>query len=448
MEWKEPRPRPEPHPGTKRTQSSTVLLLLLLLAAFARLSAAGPPKLARPPLLSGQPFIIFWGVPDSSCSDRLDPRTFGMERGSRVAVFYEDTLGNYPYFVDKDTPVNGGLPQHTRLNNHLQKIQQDLDAALPTPRFLGLGVLRWSEWVPQWSRNRERQEMYREASRNLMKTFFPGWTPEEMDFEAAAQSVITETLREVRWLRPKALWGISPYPSCYNGDATQTSLANYTGMCPASEMALNDELLWLWKRSSTKVRGPFVNDFKQYVNGQIKEALRVSSLTGTEFDLPVLPLVKSIYISTSSFLSQDDLVSTLGESAAMGTAGVVIWEKSEPKSQDLTEFVTKVLGPYSLNVTTATRLCSASLCQGRGRCVRQNAERSAYLHLPPPPTSPEKVRMRPFFPIIIKLQLFFILRVNYNYVLTYYSLITLITIAEPEINHLIKCILSLVLAFC
>uniref|UniRef100_A0A8C5EDS2 Hyaluronidase n=1 Tax=Gouania willdenowi TaxID=441366 RepID=A0A8C5EDS2_GOUWI len=382
MEWKEPRPRPEPHPGTKRTQSSTVLLLLLLLAAFARLSAAGPPKLARPPLLSGQPFIIFWGVPDSSCSDRLDPRTFGMERGSRVAVFYEDTLGNYPYFVDKDTPVNGGLPQHTRLNNHLQKIQQDLDAALPTPRFLGLGVLRWSEWVPQWSRNRERQEMYREASRNLMKTFFPGWTPEEvekwsqMDFEAAAQSVITETLREVRWLRPKALWGISPYPSCYNGDATQTSLANYTGMCPASEMALNDELLWLWKRSSAVY--PLLSMEKMQVSV-------LSLITGEQRPMK----------NPQTSISPEER-NTLGESAAMGTAGVVIWEKSEPKSQcqDLTEFVTKVLGPYSLNVTTATRLCSASLCQGRGRCVRQNAERSAYLHLPPPPTSPEKVRMR------------------------------------------------------
>lgn len=34
--------------------------------------------------------------------------------------------------------------------------------------------------------------------------------------------------------------------------------------------------------------------------------------------------------STLCFL-QTDLVSTIGESAAMGTAGVVIWEKSEMK---------------------------------------------------------------------------------------------------------------------
>lgn len=31
--------------------------------------------------------------------------------------------------------------------------------------------------------------------------------------------------------------------------------------------------------------------------------------------------------------SQADLVSTIGESAAMGTSGVVIWEKSETKTE-------------------------------------------------------------------------------------------------------------------
>ncbi|CAN9515738.1 unnamed protein product [Ophioblennius macclurei] len=417
MAWTDPQSHPDPKPEPKQTlfnlrtssaSSSAVLFLLLLLAAFAGFCTAGPPKPARPPLLSGQPFIIFWGIPDSTCSGRTDPRSFGMERTGRVAVFYEDTLGNYPYFIDRDTPVNGGLPQHMRLDNHLQKTQLDLDAALPAPRYLGLGVLRWGEWVPQWSRNREKQEMYREASRKLLQSFFPSWTPEELekwskvDFEAAAQSVITETLREARRLRPKALWGVSPYPSCYTGDVAQTMLANYTGRCPTSEMALNDDLLWLWKRSSAlypslsleKLQGG-TPGAKLYLSSQIKEALRVSSLSGAEVDLPVFPLVKSVYVSTNTFLSQADLVNSIGESAAMGAAGVVIWERSETKTerecQDLAEFVRKVLGPYSINVTTATRLCSASLCQGRGRCVRQNPESSAYLHLPPPPTAAEKV---------------------------------------------------------
>lgn len=64
---------------------------------------------------------------------------------------------------------------------------------------------------------------------------------------------------------------------------------------------------------------------------------------------------------------------------------------SQRECQDLAEFVRQVLGPYSVNVTTAARLCSASLCQGKGRCIRQNPESSAYLHLPPPSEVVEKV---------------------------------------------------------
>uniref|UniRef100_A0A3B3SU48 Hyaluronidase n=1 Tax=Paramormyrops kingsleyae TaxID=1676925 RepID=A0A3B3SU48_9TELE len=71
-----------------------------------------------------------------------------------------------------------------------------------------------------------------------------------------------------------------------------------------------------------------------------------------------------------------DLMNTIGESAAMGAAGVIVWEKViSDKSQ--------VLGPYVVNVTTASRLCSATLCRGRGRCVRREPGGSAYLHLPP-----------------------------------------------------------------
>uniref|UniRef100_A0A3P9D240 Hyaluronidase n=1 Tax=Maylandia zebra TaxID=106582 RepID=A0A3P9D240_9CICH len=351
----------------------TVLYFLVCVCVFS-----APPRPAFPPLLSGQPFIIFWGIPDSSCSGRPDPGSFGMERDSRVAVFYEDTLGNYPYFVDIDTPINGGLPQHTRLETHLQKMKQDLEEALPAPRYLGLGVLRWGEWVPQWSRSREKQALYVEASKKLLKGFFPNWTPAEVDFEAAAQSVMMETLREVKRLRPKALWGFSPYPSCYNSDPTQTMLANYTGQCPPAEMALNDELSWLWKRSSALY--PLLT----------LEKLQVSNFSTHCIDLSWLNLLHIFFV----FLLQADLVSSVGESAAMGTAGVVVWERSETKTecQELAEFVRKVLGPYSINVTTAARLCSASLCQGRGRCVRQNPESSAYLHLPPPSTVAEKVR--------------------------------------------------------
>lgn len=41
-----------------------------------------------------------------------------------------------------------------------------------------------------------------------------------------------------------------------------------------------------------------------YLSSQIKEAVRVGSLAGAEFDSPVFPLVKNVYASTKAFLSQ------------------------------------------------------------------------------------------------------------------------------------------------
>lgn len=39
------------------------------------------------------------------------------------------------------------------------------------------------------------------------------------------------------------------------------------------------------------------------------------------------------------------------------------------------------LGRYIANVTTAAQLCSTTLCQGRGRCKRQDSTADVFLHL-------------------------------------------------------------------
>ena len=39
------------------------------------------------------------------------------------------------------------------------------------------------------------------------------------------------------------------------------------------------------------------------------------------------------------------------------------------------------LGRYITNVTTAAQLCSTALCQGRGRCLRQDSTADVFLHL-------------------------------------------------------------------
>lgn len=61
------------------------------------------------------------------------------------------------------------------------------------------------------------------------------------------------------------------------------SMSNYTGRCPAAEMALNDFLLWLWKRCSAlylaltleKLQGG-ISGARLYTSNQIRR--------GTESD--------------------------------------------------------------------------------------------------------------------------------------------------------------------
>uniref|UniRef100_A0A3B3SVZ3 Hyaluronidase n=2 Tax=Paramormyrops kingsleyae TaxID=1676925 RepID=A0A3B3SVZ3_9TELE len=372
-------------------------LLLLVLCVGG---TAAPSQPVHEPLLPGQPFLVLWGVPDAACLGRPDPRAFGMQERSQLVIFLEDSLGLYPYYTPQKQAVSGGLPQHTRLDGHLQEVEADLAVSLPSVDFGGLAVLYWDQWRPQWGRNMAKQEIYQEESRSLLQGFFPDWSPAEVDrwaqvdFETAAQVILIETLRKLKMLRPKALWGVSPYPNCYTSSPAQRR-ANHTGRCPATEMALNDELLWLWRRSSALY--PLLQldnllggtpEARLYASALVREALRVAALAGAPYDLPVFPLIRSVYTSTNTFLSEGDLMNTIGESAAMGAAGVIVWEKViSDKSQrgcwKLADFVREVLGPYVVNVTTASRLCSATLCRGRGRCVRREPGGSAYLHLPP-----------------------------------------------------------------
>lgn len=40
------------------------------------------------------------------------------------------------------------------------------------------------------------------------------------------------------------------------------------------------------------------------------------------------------------------------------------------------------LGHYAVNVTSAAKFCSQSLCHNNGRCIRKVPESSSYLHMP------------------------------------------------------------------
>lgn len=46
------------------------------------------------------------------------------------------------------------------------------------------------------------------------------------------------------------------------------------------------------------------------------------------------------------------------------------------------KFIQGPLDRYAVNVTTAAKLCSQSLCHNNGRCAQKAPESSSYLHMP------------------------------------------------------------------
>ena len=125
---------------------------------------------------------------------------------------------------------------------------------------------------------------------------------------------------------------------------------------------------------------------------------------------------------------QDDLVQTIGVSAALGAAGVVLWGDLSISSSEVTmapsglpgspcwgaqgkgvttsgpwgrhtdtslpfpqekcwhlrDYLVGTLGPYVINVTRAAIACSHQWCHGHGRCVRRDpGQLEAFLHLQP-----------------------------------------------------------------
>ncbi|XP_005422587.1 hyaluronidase-3 [Geospiza fortis] len=120
----------------------------------------------------------------------------------------------------------------------------------------------------------------------------------------------------------------------------------------------------------------------------LREALRVAA-RGAHGLLPVIAYSRLSFRRSARFLQLADLVHTIGESAALGAAGLVLWgdlsySHSAESCANLRHYLVSTLGPYVANVTAAARECSYGQCHGHGRCVRrQPQELGSLLHLSP-----------------------------------------------------------------
>lgn len=322
-------------------------------------------------MFSQFPFLTVWNAPTEVCLSRYGvDLTLGMFNiiqnqnqtfmGGNITIFYAEKLGLYPRYSDQGVAVNGGLPQNSSLYEHLRVTSQNIMTYLPEEDFQGMAVVDWESWRPVWERNWASKQVYWEGSRALVKSKHPDWKPAQVEaaarkeFEQAGRKFMEETLKLGRKMRPNGLWGFYGFPSCYNQYSDKTR--NYTGECPAVELQRNDKLSWLWNVSSALYPDIYLSlelrdvgrEVLLYVHHRILEAMRASAQVAPA-EPPVFPYARIVYTYSLNFLSeassrpirwnilglfwsdgsvftlQEHLVYTVGESAAVGSAGVVLW---------------------------------------------------------------------------------------------------------------------------
>ncbi|XP_005052999.1 PREDICTED: hyaluronidase-2 [Ficedula albicollis] len=377
--------------------------------ALLALARQPPEKPSAAPHLTRRPFLVAWNVPTQDCKPRFqvsfDFSIFDLYAspnegfvGQNLTIFYKERLGLYPYYTHQGVAVNGGVPQNSSLSEHLARLQEGINKYIRSPTKEGLAVIDWEEWRPVWARNWKPKDIYREASQELVAQRQPAWPPEKVnkqaafEFESAAQEFMVRTLRKAKSFRPKQLWGFYLFPDCYNHDYSKNK-ESYTGQCPDVEKSRNDQLKWLWNESMALYPSIYLDPLldstpnsRKFVRARVMEAMRISQKHHDDYSLPVFVYTRPTYIRKLNVLSQPDLISTIGESAALGAAGAILWgDAVDTKNRELCQLMKNYLegdlGRYVVNVTTAAELCSTTLCQGRGRCLRQDSHADVFLHL-------------------------------------------------------------------
>ncbi|KAI4886778.1 hypothetical protein NFI96_026509 [Prochilodus magdalenae] len=384
-------------------------ICLLVSAILDHITAAQNLKPTRWPLYSNKPLLLAWNAPTEDCGPRHGV-WFQLDMFQIVAspnegftkqnltVFYKDRLGLYPYF-DSGNPVNGGLPQIASLTHHLEKMPKGIEKYIRDPTARGLAVIDWEEWRPLWIRNWNAKNIYRNQSRLLVfkknPTWDQGWVNKvaQQEFEMSGRTFMLETLRLAKSLRPNQLWGFYLFPDCYNHNYLN-SLENYTGRCPDPEMARNDQLKWLWTESTALFPSVYIGSVlrskpfaRQFVRNRVKEGMRLASV-GEGLACPVFVYARPTYANELELLTETDLVSTIGESVALGAAGIILWGDASYASTNascssLNQYLRGPLGRYLHNVSTAAEHCSSFVCNSHGRCLRRNPDTDTYLHLDP-----------------------------------------------------------------
>ncbi|XP_003967305.1 hyaluronidase PH-20 isoform X2 [Takifugu rubripes] len=386
----------------------TQILFCILFSFITPISTIETRPPAEPLLIHDHPFVAIWSAPTSNCRKHeilLDLAAFSavttpaLEPDQFLITYYEPRLGLYPR-IHSQTGMSfeGGIPQNGSLEEHLKKVKNQIPETL-TKDSSGLVVIDWESWRPLWDRNWGSKKIYRDRSIDHARKINQSLAQQDLiklakrQFEEAGRKFMVKTISLGIIERPCRLWGFYLFPDCYNYGWEEPG---YTGRCSEKTKWQNDQLLWLWEKSKALFPSVYISQSlgnstfaKLYVRNRVQEAMRVAELPHRPHTVPVYVYSRPLFRDQSStFLSQMDLVSTVGEIAAVGASGVVMWGSStdydsKGECESLSRYLKSTLNPYIANVTAAAMLCSRVLCQGKGRCTRKNYDSTHYLHLNP-----------------------------------------------------------------
>ncbi|XP_066543132.1 hyaluronidase-5-like [Amia ocellicauda] len=392
----------------KKTPPLSALLFVTLLENLY-FSHGLPPTAS--PLFDGRPFVVVWNAPTPACKANkitLDLAAFaavttpGDDPGQDLTLFYHNRLGLYPY-VNEETKQEfyGGIPQQANMAAHLKHAQEDTAHYIPSETATGLAVIDWESWRPLWLRNWGSKQIYKTLSVAYAKKLDPSLSEQQAtevakaQFQVAAKEFMAKTLEQCSTQRPKQLWGYYLFPNCYNYGYNDASKV-YTGECSDLVKSRNDELLWLWQGSSALYPSVYLpaalkdtDKAALYVRNRVQEAMRVAALPKRSSTAPIYAFNRPVFTDKNKeFLEKIDLVHSIGESAAVGASGAILWGASadfndKASCEALSAYLENTLSPYIANVSAAAKLCSSMLCQDNGRCVRKNYDSSDYLQLNP-----------------------------------------------------------------
>lgn len=284
-----------------------------------------PPT--KPPLIKDHPFVAIWNAPVTTCHKQevpLDLAAFPVVTtpaavpGQFLFIFYEERLGLYPKVdVATQKSLRGGIPQNGTLTAHLVKAKSEMKEFI-SQDSPGLAVIDWEAWRPLWDRNWGSKLIYKKLSvdhaRKMNSSSQDITKVAKSQFEQAGRSFMVKTLSLGISERPGHLWGFYLFPDCYNYGWEESG---YTGRCSTKTKEQNDQLLWLWKRSTALFPSVYISEglrnsphAKLYVRNRVQEALRVAMLPEHPATVPTYVYSRIMYRKKN-----DKFLSQVGESS-------------------------------------------------------------------------------------------------------------------------------------